>query len=134
MKRVLPKRKTVILTVVDRTSELRKRGYVGRRLGSKQMTTDTAVRVTRMVVYERGTKETPFIIHYLYEYIVVNIIALVPLDQISYVDHPEIQINEHERTEMPFRYVKNDNGQPIMPPVRYSCIINAFMLLIESVH
>ena len=38
----------------DRTSELRKKGYVGRRLGSKQMTTDTAVRVTRIVVQERS--------------------------------------------------------------------------------
>jgi ribosome biogenesis SPOUT family RNA methylase Rps3 len=38
----------------DRTSELRKKGYVGRRLGPKQMTTDTAVRVTRMVVHEKG--------------------------------------------------------------------------------
>ena len=29
----------------DRTSELRKKGFQGRRLGPKQMTTDTAVRV-----------------------------------------------------------------------------------------
>lgn len=41
-------------TCTDRTSELRKKGYVGRRLGPKQMTTDTAVRVTRMVVHEKG--------------------------------------------------------------------------------
>ena len=34
----------------DRTKELRDRGFQGRRLGPKQMTTDTAVRVTRMVV------------------------------------------------------------------------------------
>lgn len=40
--------------LVDRTSELRKKGYVGRRLGPKQMTTDTAVRVTRLVVHEKG--------------------------------------------------------------------------------
>jgi len=38
------------LTLPDRTSELRKKGFTGRRLGPKQMTTDTAVRVTRMVV------------------------------------------------------------------------------------
>lgn len=43
--------------------------------------------------------------------------TLVPLEQISYVDYPEILINEHERTEMPFRYVKDDAGQPIMPQV-----------------
>ncbi|KAJ5212689.1 SAM-dependent RNA methyltransferase predicted [Penicillium cinerascens] len=76
----------------DRTSELRKKGYAGRRLGPKQMTTDTAVRVTRMVVHEK-----------------------VPLEKISYVDYPEILINEHERTEMPFRYVKDAQGEPIMP-------------------
>ncbi|KAL4751536.1 hypothetical protein BDW72DRAFT_173579 [Aspergillus terricola var. indicus] len=76
----------------DRTSELRKKGYEGRRLGPVQMTTDTAVRVTRMVVHDR-----------------------VPLEEIQYIDHPEIVINEHERTEMPFRYVKDSEGKPIMP-------------------
>ncbi|KKK18780.1 hypothetical protein ARAM_005818 [Aspergillus rambellii] len=76
----------------DRTSELRKKGYAGRRLGPKQMTTDTAVRVTRLVVHEK-----------------------VPLEEIQYIDYPEIVINEHERTEMPFRYVKGSNGKPIMP-------------------
>ncbi|KAJ5369619.1 SAM-dependent RNA methyltransferase predicted [Penicillium cosmopolitanum] len=84
--------------ILDRTSELRKKGYVGRRLGPKQMTTDTAVRVTRLVVHEK-----------------------VPLEQISYVDYPEILINEHERTEMPFRYVKDAAGQPIMPPDLGAC-------------
>lgn len=79
---------------LDRTSELRKKGYVGRRLGPKQMTTDTAVRVTRMVVQEK-----------------------VPLEQIPYVDYPELHINAHERTEMPFRYVIDARGQPIMPDV-----------------
>jgi ribosome biogenesis SPOUT family RNA methylase Rps3 len=38
----------------DRTSELRQKGYAGRRLGPKQMTTDTAVRVTRMVVQDKS--------------------------------------------------------------------------------
>lgn len=41
--------------MVDRTSELRKKGYQGRRLGPVQMTTDTAVRVTRIVVQDKGT-------------------------------------------------------------------------------
>jgi ribosome biogenesis SPOUT family RNA methylase Rps3 len=39
----------------------------------------------------------------------------VPLEKIEYVDYPEIIVNKHERTEMPFRYVKGDDGQPIMP-------------------
>ncbi|MCJ1307382.1 hypothetical protein MMC25_001028 [Agyrium rufum] len=76
----------------DRTSELRKKGFEGRRLGPVQMTTDTAVRVTRMVIYDQ-----------------------VELDKIPYIDHPELRIDEHESTEMPFRYVKNKDGEPIMP-------------------
>jgi len=71
---------------------LRKKGFEGRRLGPKQMTTDTAVRVTRLVVQEQ-----------------------IPLDKIPYVDHPELRINKNESTEMPFRYVKGQNGKPIMP-------------------
>ncbi|KAI1922252.1 hypothetical protein LOZ12_000581 [Ophidiomyces ophidiicola] len=76
----------------DRTSELRKKGYAGRRLGPKQMTTDTAVRVTRIVVEDK-----------------------VPLDKIDWVDYPELRLDVHETTEMPFRYVKGQNGEPIMP-------------------
>lgn len=40
------------------------------------------------------------------------------LETIPYVDHPEIKINEHESTEMPFRYVADRMGKPIMPAVR----------------
>ncbi|PFH60702.1 hypothetical protein XA68_10501 [Ophiocordyceps unilateralis] len=76
----------------DRTSELRNKGFEGRRLGPKQMTTDTAVRVTRMVVQDR-----------------------IALAEIPYVDFPELKLNDHESTEMPFRYVVDDEGKPIMP-------------------
>ncbi|KAK7522259.1 SAM-dependent RNA methyltransferase [Phyllosticta citriasiana] len=76
----------------DRTSELRKKGFEGRRLGPVQMTTDTAVRVTRMIVQDR-----------------------IALDNIPHVDNPEIKVDEHESTEMPFRYVLDKEGQPIMP-------------------
>ncbi|EPE34493.1 hypothetical protein GLAREA_10187 [Glarea lozoyensis ATCC 20868] len=76
----------------DRTSELRKKGYENRRLGPKQMTTDTAVRVTRMIIQDK-----------------------LPLDKIPYVDDPELRVNKNESTEMPFRYVVGANGEPIMP-------------------
>ncbi|KAI5198210.1 DUF431-domain-containing protein [Aureobasidium subglaciale] len=76
----------------DRTSELRKKGYQGRRLGPVQMTTDTAVRTTRIVVQDR-----------------------IALEDIKYVDNPEIKVDEHESTEMPFRYVLDKNGKPIFP-------------------
>ena len=78
----------------DRTSELRRKGYAGRRLGPKQMTTDTAVRVTRMVVQD-----------------------MMPLHHIPYIDYPELKLDDHESTEMPFRYVKGKDGQPVMPEV-----------------
>ncbi|ORX48026.1 DUF431-domain-containing protein [Hesseltinella vesiculosa] len=40
----------------DRTGELRKLGFAGRRLGPVQMTTDTALNVTRRVVENQGKK------------------------------------------------------------------------------
>ncbi|KAF1921703.1 SAM-dependent RNA methyltransferase [Ampelomyces quisqualis] len=84
----------------DRTSELRKKGYQGRRLGPLQMTTDTAVRVTRIVVQDR-----------------------IPVDKIPFVDHPELKINKNESTQMPFRYVKGHDGSPIMPEGMVALII-----------
>jgi ribosome biogenesis SPOUT family RNA methylase Rps3 len=44
--------------------------------------------------------------------------ALAPLKEIPYLDHPELNFNEHESTQMPFRYVKGEDGKPIMPEVR----------------
>ncbi|PSR97636.1 SAM-dependent RNA methyltransferase [Coniella lustricola] len=76
----------------DRTSELRKKGFPGRRLGPVQMTTDTAVRVTRIVIQQQ-----------------------IPVNEIAYLDHPDLKINDHESTQMPFRYVKGEDGTPIMP-------------------
>jgi ribosome biogenesis SPOUT family RNA methylase Rps3 len=43
--------------------------------------------------------------------------ALAPLKEIPYLDHPELKFNEHESTQMPFRYVKGEDGKPIMPEV-----------------
>ena len=96
--------------LADRTSELRIKGYRGRRLGPVQMTTDTAVRVTRMVVEEKGMQNTV----YSNRQQLLNV-STVPLEDIKYLDHPELKINDHESTEMPFRYVKDQNGTPVMP-------------------
>ncbi|EMF08280.1 DUF431-domain-containing protein [Sphaerulina musiva SO2202] len=83
----------------DRTGDLRKLGFPGRRLGPEQMTTDTAVRTTRIVVQE-GKK----------------------LSEIEYIDRPEIPITDengkikaNETIEMPFKYVKGSDGKPIIP-------------------
>jgi hypothetical protein len=40
-----------------------------------------------------------------------------PLDKIDYIDFPELKFNKIESTEMPFRYVKDKDGKPIMPKV-----------------
>lgn len=78
------------------------------------MTTDTAVRVTRVVVQDK--REDSF--SPLRRRVLTDQITAVPLEQVPYVDHPEIKIDEHESTEMPFRYVKGEDGRPVMPEVR----------------
>jgi ribosome biogenesis SPOUT family RNA methylase Rps3 len=40
------------------------------------------------------------------------------LDKIPYLDFPELKFNEHESTEMPFRYVCGRDEKPVMPEVR----------------
>jgi len=101
---LLPGCNPVSNVLTDRTSELRKKGYQGRRLGPVQMTTDTAVRTTRIVVQDR-----------------------IELENIKYVDHPEIKVDEHESTEMPFRYVLDKEGKPIFPDVCYFFLHNVFV-------
>ena len=41
----------------------------------------------------------------------------VPLNDIVYVDHPEIDVDEHEKVQMPFRYVRGADGRPVIPQV-----------------
>lgn len=76
----------------DRTGELRVLGFPTRHLGPVQMTTDTALGVTKLVVQDK-----------------------VPLSKIPYVDHPTIVFNSKESVEMPFRYI-TQNGEPKLPP------------------
>ncbi|KAI6163581.1 DUF431-domain-containing protein [Pisolithus thermaeus] len=76
----------------DRTSELRRLGFPSRHLGPVQMTTDTALAVTKRVVDDG-----------------------VPLDEIPYVDFPTIRFNARESVEMPFRYIR-EGGDPLLPP------------------
>lgn len=77
----------------DRTGELREKyGFVGKRLGNLQMTTDTAVRTTQLII----SKKTKF-------------------EDIKFIDYPEIRFSKHEATEMPFRYVLDSEGTPILP-------------------
>ncbi|KAK7052999.1 hypothetical protein VNI00_004320 [Paramarasmius palmivorus] len=76
----------------DRTGELRVLGFPGRRLGPVQMTTDTALGVTKRVVQDK-----------------------ILLDKIDYIDYPTIRFNSKESVEMPFRYMTKES-QPLLPP------------------
>ncbi|BGP40336.1 hypothetical protein JCM10450v2_004316 [Rhodotorula kratochvilovae] len=77
----------------DRTGQLRAHGFPGRHLGPVQMTTDTALGVTSLVVSGGKTLST-----------------------ITFVDHPTIQFGPHEGVEMPFRYIVDEkSGEPILP-------------------
>ncbi|PCH36884.1 DUF431-domain-containing protein [Wolfiporia cocos MD-104 SS10] len=77
----------------DRTGELRVLGFPNRHLGPVQMTTDTALGVTKLVVQDK-----------------------IPLSKIPYVDHPTIVFNSKESVEMPFKYIADKRGEPILPP------------------
>ncbi|KAI8989168.1 DUF431-domain-containing protein [Trametes punicea] len=76
----------------DRTGELRVLGFPGRHLGPVQMTTDTALGVTKIVVQDKKH-----------------------LSDIPFIDHPTIVFNAKESVEMPFRYI-SDGQEPILPP------------------
>ncbi|KAG6836428.1 hypothetical protein H0H93_008070 [Arthromyces matolae] len=97
----------------DRTGELRIMGFPTRHLGPVQMTTDTALGVTKRVIKDG-----------------------LLLDKVPYVDFPTIRFNAKESVEMPFRmlsvalvyifrianhYVKgyivaSDGKEPVLPP------------------
>ena len=54
----------------------------------------------------------------------------MPLNDIPYVDEPELRIDEHESTIMPFRYVKDAEGKPIMPQVSIHLLVLSVSLKI----
>ncbi|GME73017.1 unnamed protein product [Ambrosiozyma monospora] len=78
----------------DRTSELKLKlgNCATRRLGALQMTTDTAIRVTKLIIEKKQKFE-----------------------DIPFIDYPEIRYNKREATEMPFRYVLDEQKKPILP-------------------
>lgn len=90
------------------------------------MTTDTAVNVTKRVVEDKGKKRS-------YTRVVECLdnsccIFIVPLDEIPYIDYPEIFFSRHESVTMPFRYIADVKTfttkegdqkaikKPLMPP------------------
>ena len=56
------------------------------------------------------------------------------MDEIPYVDFPELRINKYESTEMPFRYVKCKAGEPVMPKVVVDrCLVRASQTLTDII-
>ena len=105
----------------DRTAELRVKGFGGRRLGKEQLTTDTAARVTRIVVQEKSELSCPVLVFFFFLSDQNNLLTCadeVPLAEVPYVDRPSIQVSASESVEMPFKYVKGKDGKAIMPEVR----------------
>ena len=102
----------------DRTAELRVKGFAGRRLGKEQLTTDTAARVTRIVVQDKSESIDEYLRSTNYCNSISDAIVIVPLAEVPYVDRPSIQVSAAESVEMPFKYVKGKDGKAIMPEVR----------------
>lgn len=88
------------------------------------MTTDTAVNVTKRVVEDRS--KLLFLDHLT---VVINFFfIIVPLDEVPYIDYPEIFFSRHESVTMPFRYIAESKTittkdgeqktikKPLMPP------------------
>lgn len=80
----------------DRTAELKVKYpglLVGRRLGDKQMSTDTAARTAFYILEKK-----------------------IEFENIKFIDYPEFRFNKNEAVEMPFRYIIDDKtGKPILP-------------------
>lgn len=119
----------------DRTAALRQHGYGGRHLGTVQMTTDTALGVTKKVV-EDGM------------HLGVDGAPTAPPDsrgngQMVWVNHPELKFTGGAAVSMPFRYmidprpaaviskeenvrVQTSRGEkpPLMPPGMRALILS----------
>lgn len=95
----------------DRTSLLRVKGFPTRSLGSMQMTTDTAVRVSKMILLDKMSFST-----------------------IPFVDRPEFPIDEEsgEKLVMNFRYVKGEDGEPLICPNVLKLLKEDFDFNLES--
>lgn len=94
----------------DRTSVLRVKGFPTRSLGSLQMTTDTAVRVTKMILIDRR-----------------------PFATIPFCDRPEFAMPEStEKLVMNFRYVKGDDGEALICPKVLELLKKDFDFNLES--
>ena len=75
----------------DKTKVLRDLGFPRRNLGSVQMSTDTAVKVTKLIIEEKRRFE-----------------------DLKFIDRPSIKGDEHESLILNFRFLRDDYNEPII--------------------
>ena len=101
----------------DRTGSLRTMGFPGRHLGKVQMTTDSALGVTKRVVEDGLHMALP----------ASEDAEALEMDsrgkgKLQWLDHPELKFGGGESVQMPFRYMVEDTSidkkqwNPLMPP------------------
>ncbi|PWN54330.1 hypothetical protein IE53DRAFT_383109 [Violaceomyces palustris] len=109
----------------DRTASLRQLGFPGRNLGSIQMTTDTALGVTKKVVEDGLWLNVPELIEQAQQDDVLDLELEKSLakGKLEWVQYPELKFGKGESVEMPFRYMVDPNlssspssPSPLMPP------------------
>ncbi|KAF7366817.1 hypothetical protein MSAN_00940000 [Mycena sanguinolenta] len=94
----------------DRTSELRVLGFPTRHLGPVQMTTDTALGVTKLVVEDKvRLDDIPYVVRPVYQTLRFSV------DPVLSQNFPTIVFNPKESVEMPFRYIA-EGSEPKLPP------------------
>ncbi|CAO1629174.1 unnamed protein product [Sympodiomycopsis kandeliae] len=96
----------------DRTGSLRALGFPGRHLGKVQMTTDTALGVTKKIVQDgkgMGESDSP-----------KDGRGLGLNGQLEWVEYPDLDFGNGESVSMPFRYMRDPSSEgkaprPLMP-------------------
>lgn len=89
----------------DRTGQLRAMKFPTRHLGSVQMTTDTALNVTKTVVEDGKAMNLP------------GTENQGPRGAIEWIDHPELKFGGGESVIMPFRYMTEVTTSGIKRPL-----------------
>ncbi|PWN35504.1 uncharacterized protein FA14DRAFT_43002 [Meira miltonrushii] len=97
----------------DRTGALRALGFPTRHLGPVQMTTDTALGVTKRVVEDGIAINLP-----KEDVGSENTEKQGPGGSMAWITHPELKFGAGESVTMPFRYMVADNNAPITPQTR----------------
>lgn len=98
----------------DRTGALRALGFPTRHLGPVQMTTDTALGVTKRVVEDGIAINLPLEDGEVAE----RVEKEGPGGSMAWITHPELKFGAGESVTMPFRYMVADNNAPTTPQTK----------------